>query len=263
MLLCAWYNPCSFSWWPFYIYHFSEQLSHCQFSVSDSNNISSFVMSCKFLYMLQHFYMQLQSSKYCIILWCLDHAYLNLFHTEMHDCFILYIYIYIFTQLENHRYILSSTIILSHFFFTQSLTMYLVTQSVFVYLCHVIDESLTEIQQSTPSELLLHTTTQNYQLSGDKQIEWSSYSVPWILNNAIFHIARLHALPIWAIASSCVINEPHLAVKKVWMLEYTGKNADSQWQYRVAWRGPAVQCIWNGYVTAILCTTLAAPIKLL
>ena len=48
--------------------------------------------------------------------------------------------------------------------------MYLVTQSVFVYLCHVIDESLTEIQQSTPSELLLHTTTQNYQLSGDKQI---------------------------------------------------------------------------------------------
>ena len=144
--------------------------------------------------------------------------------------YIIYIYIHIFTQLENHRYILSSTIILSHFFFYPELdNVSSHSQSVFVYLCHVIDESLTEIQQSTPSELLLHTTTQNYQLSGDKQIAWNSYSVPWILNNAIFHIARLHALPIWAIAGSCVINEPHLAVKKVWMLEYTGKNADSQW----------------------------------
>ena len=49
-----------------FIYHFSELLSCCQFipfSLSDSNIISSFVMSCKFVYLVQHFYVQ-----YCLLI---------------------------------------------------------------------------------------------------------------------------------------------------------------------------------------------------
>ena len=76
----------------------------------------------------------------------------------MHDHFILYIYTYL-PDLKITGIYLSSKIILSFFFYPELDNVSSHSQS--VYLCHVIDESLTEIQQSTPSELLLHTITQN------------------------------------------------------------------------------------------------------
>ena len=67
----------------------------------------------------------------------------------MHDHFILYIHI---TLLENHRYIYISILQnhLLHFFYPEIGNVSSHPQSVY-YLYHVIDESLTEIQHSTPS----------------------------------------------------------------------------------------------------------------